>query len=74
MDWREYNMELVRRGEAVFDLDFLKNYRDELKRMNMGKVGRRFRYPESLIMFLATVHKRVQREDEGDCINKRHYR
>ncbi|MFY9966204.1 MAG: IS5/IS1182 family transposase, partial [Nitrososphaeraceae archaeon] len=31
VNWREYNESLVRRGELLFDTDFLSNWRAELK-------------------------------------------
>ena len=42
----------------LFDLDFLQNWRAELKKMNKGKEGANYRYPNSLILLLllATVH------------------
>jgi hypothetical protein len=56
VNWREYNESLVRREELLFATDFLSNWRAELKEMNRGKEGARFRYPNSLIWLLATVH------------------
>ena len=35
---------------------FLQNWRAELKKMNKGKEGANYRYPNSLILLLATVH------------------
>ena len=53
----EYNQSLVRRGEMLFDDGFLQNWRAELKKMNKGKEGANYRYPNSLILLLlATVH------------------
>lgn len=51
-DWKKYNQELVKRGELLFDLGFLEGWKRELKRMNRGKEGARFRYPESFVEFL----------------------
>lgn len=67
VNWREYNESLVRRGELLFDTDFLSNWRAELKEMNKGKEGAKFRYPNSLIWLLATVHTYLlpYRELEG---------
>ena len=56
INWSEYNESLVRRGEMLFDSSFLQNWRVELKRMNEGKEGPHYRYPNSLISLLATVH------------------
>ncbi|MDQ6722919.1 MAG: IS5 family transposase [Thermoproteota archaeon] len=58
INWSEYNESLVRRGEMLFDDGFLQNWRAELKKMNKGKDGPHYRYPNSLISLLlfATVH------------------
>ena len=56
VNWREYNESLARRGEMLFDSGFLQNWRAELKKMNKGKEGPHFRYPNSLISLLASVH------------------
>ncbi len=56
ISWSEYNESLVRRGEMLFDDGFLQNWRAELKKMNKGKEGANYRYPNSLILLLATVH------------------
>ena len=56
INWSEYNESLVKRGETLFDSDFLQNWRAELKKMNKGKEGPHYRYPNSLISLLATVH------------------
>jgi Tfp pilus assembly protein FimT len=56
INWSEYNESLVRRGEVMFDTDFLANWRAELKKMNKGKEGAKYLYPNSLILLLATVH------------------
>ena len=56
INWSEYNESLVRRGEVMFDTDFLDNWRAELKIMNKGKEGAKYLYPNSLISLLATVH------------------
>lgn len=61
INWSEYNESLVRRGEMLFDSGFLQNWRAELQKMNKGKErkgkeGPHYRYPNSLISLLATVH------------------
>lgn len=56
VNWSEYNESLVKRGELLFDTGFLANWRAELKEMNKGKEGAKYRYPNSLILLLATVH------------------
>jgi len=55
-DWKEYNGALVRRGEVLLDMGFVVGWSGELKAMNNGKEGARFRYPESFIKLLAVIH------------------
>lgn len=55
-DWKRYNEELVRRGELLFDPDFLSGWRKELKKSNEGKEGARYRYPACLMSMLAAIH------------------
>jgi hypothetical protein len=66
-NWREYNEALVRRGEILLDMDFIDTWPDELAKMNDGKVGKPFDYPESLIKLLAVVHAYLlpYRQSEG---------
>ena len=52
-DWASYNDQLVRRGELLIDLDFIKNWEKEFEEMNYGKRGKPFDYPKSLVTFLA---------------------
>lgn len=56
INWSEYNESLVKRGEVLFDTNFLSNWRVELKEMNKGKEGAKYLYPNSLILLLATIH------------------
>jgi len=56
INWSEYNESLVKRGEVLFDTNFLSNWRVELKKMNKGKEGAKYLYPNSLILLLATIH------------------
>jgi hypothetical protein len=39
----------------LFDTGFLANWRAELKEMNKGKEGAKYRYPNSVILLLATT-------------------
>lgn len=66
-NWKEYNEALVRRGEILLDMDFIDSWPDELAKMNDGKVGKPFDYPESLIKLLAIVHAYLlpYRQSEG---------
>lgn len=55
-NWKEYNESLVRRGELLFDTDFLSGWSRELRGMNEEKEGARYRYPSSLMSMLAAIH------------------
>jgi hypothetical protein len=55
-DWKEYNEALVKRGSILLDLDFVADWSAELKGMNSGKEGARFRYPDSFVRLLSVVH------------------
>ena len=55
-NWREYNEELVRRGELLFDPALLSGWRGELERSNEGKEGAMYRYPNCLMSMLAAIH------------------
>jgi hypothetical protein len=52
---KEYNESLIKRGEIIFDTDFLSNWQAELVEMNRKKKGAKYRYPNSLLWLLATV-------------------
>ena len=54
-DWKSYNDQLVKRGELLISLDFLENWDLELERMDSGKRGKAFMYPEGFIKFLAPI-------------------
>jgi len=55
-DWVNYNEALVKRGEILIDLDFLKNWNKELEEMNEGKRGWKYLYPWSFIRLLGFIH------------------
>lgn len=55
-DWKEYNRKLVKRGEAYISLDFIESWKKDLEKMNKGKEGAPFRYPEPLMTFLGYIH------------------
>lgn len=48
-NWHEYNEELIRRGTFYLDFEWAKSWKRELHKMNEGKVGRPYEFPESLI-------------------------
>src|SRR4030066_2506982 len=66
-DWNGDNEALVKRGLILLDLDFVAGWSKELKAMNDGKEGGRYRYPESFIKLLAVVHAYIlpYRQFEG---------
>jgi hypothetical protein len=54
--WKRVDERLIiKSGMLIMDLDFLRNYRDELIRMNRKKRGRPYRIAESYVMFLAVI-------------------
>lgn len=55
-NWKEYNEQLVRRGEFYISLDFMDNWEYEVKSMNERKRGRPYQFPHSLMKFLAIIH------------------
>lgn len=55
-DWPEYNEQLVKRGEYLLDLDWVKRWKKELAEMNEGKVGQPFAFPKSLIEVQSVWH------------------
>jgi len=54
-DWNKYNKELVMRGYFYINPRFLDNWNEEIKKMNAGKIGQPYFYPESMIEFLAVL-------------------
>ena len=55
-NWKEYNAQLVRRGELLLDLEFLSGWDNDLDTMNKDRHGRPYTYPDSFIRFLALLH------------------
>jgi hypothetical protein len=54
-DWRRVNEGLVKRGEILVDLRILDRWDSELERMNKGKEGRQYVYPEIFVRLLGYV-------------------
>jgi transposase len=52
VNWRIYNEGLVKRGEVLLEISIFKDWAEELQRMNRGKPGRPFEFPNSFIEFL----------------------
>lgn len=51
VNWRTYSESLVRRGQVMLDFDVIDRW-EELEKMNDGKVGEPYHYPESFIQLL----------------------
>lgn len=58
-NWVETNEKYVVRGEFYLDFEFVKGWNEELKRMNKGKVGAPFLFPDSFIKWLTVWHQFV---------------
>jgi len=54
-NWKKYNEQLVQRGEILLSVESLRDWREELKEMNLGKKGRPSLYPHSLMLFLGII-------------------
>jgi len=52
VNWSSYNKSLVRRGEVILDFDVIDSWYSELERMNDGKRGAQYHYPDSFIRLL----------------------
>ena len=52
MKWSEYNKSLVRRGEILLGFDVIDNWDKELEKMNNGKTGEPFHYPDTFVLML----------------------
>ena len=55
-DWPKYNEELVKRGEYLLDLEWVRQWNVELEEMNKNKLGRPYEYPDSLIRTQGVWH------------------
>lgn len=55
-DWPEYNEQLVRRGEYLLDLEWVRNWDVELREMNRNKRGHPYEFPNSLIRLQSVWH------------------
>ncbi len=52
-NWPEYNEQLVVRGKFYLDFSFVKNWDKELERMNKGKEGALYKFPDSYMRWLS---------------------
>lgn len=55
-DWKRINDGLVKRGEILLDLRILDRWDTELERMNAGKEGGRYEYPDIFVRLLGYMH------------------
>jgi hypothetical protein len=55
MDWKTVDQRLIRRGELILDLQTIKNHAKEIREMNDGKPGPRYKLSNSYIQLLAAV-------------------
>ena len=58
-DWKEYNEELVVRWTFFLDFSFAENWDKELAKMNDGKRGGQYLFPDSFMHWLAVWHQLV---------------
>jgi hypothetical protein len=57
MNWKSIDEKLIKRGELLLSLDFLKEYDNELRIMNNNnKIGHPFKLTKRYIEFLMIVH------------------
>jgi hypothetical protein len=55
VNWTSYNESLVRRGEVILDFDIIDGWYAELERMNEGKRGAAYGYPDLFVQLLGYV-------------------
>jgi len=55
-DWKEYNQKLVDRGAFFLDHSLLEEWKSNLDRLNAGKYGRHYKFPDELIYWAAMQH------------------
>lgn len=55
-NWKEYNEQLVKRGEYLIDLEWVEGWYNELEGMNENKIGRPYIFPDSLIRLQGVWH------------------
>ncbi len=54
-NWVKYNERLVQRGEILLRLDVLRDWQHEVARMNEGKRGRPFAYPQAMMLLYGMI-------------------
>lgn len=55
MSWKKVDERLIRRGELIIDLRIIRNHSREVRKMNEGKPGPRYKLSNSYIGLLAAV-------------------
>ncbi len=55
LNWTAYNESLVTRGEVILDFDITDGWYVELERMNEGKRGVTYGYPNLFVQLLGYV-------------------
>jgi hypothetical protein len=68
VNWKRYNESVVKSGEVLLDFDVIDNWDYELEKMNEGKEGRKFVYPDSFIKLLGYMRAHFHlpyRQTEG---------
>lgn len=55
-NWKEVNGRLVRHGTMLVSISFLENEKAVLKEMNLGKVGKPFKYINPLFEYAGLLH------------------
>ena len=55
VNWAFYNECLVKRGEVILDFDVIDGWYGELEKMNEGKKGAAYDYPDSFVRLLGYV-------------------
>jgi intein/homing endonuclease len=77
--WPSYNQSLVRRG-ILFAYDFLDIWDDNLARMNENKNGKKYQFPDSLILAIGYIiayfhlpHRQRERERENNQSHRKKF-
>jgi hypothetical protein len=55
VSWASYNESFVRRGEIILDFDIINSWDSELDKMNDGKKGAAYDYPDSFVQLLGYI-------------------
>ncbi len=55
-DWKLSNQKLVDRGSFFLDRSILEKWKDGVDRLNEGKYGRQYEFPDELIYWAAMQH------------------